>query len=485
MKLLIVDDEAICRNGMAEVVAKRRPEVEVLTACNGIEAASILENEPVDGMFLDIRMPKCDGFELMKTLRQRGQTDIVTVIVSGLDDFEYARTAIKDNVFEYLLKPITPRETIDMVDRMVEEIGRRRSRRGELAALRDLVAKNRGEMLVQFFGDMVSGMYDRDELTRRGDLLAVDLHGEEFLVAAVKVLGRETDRSLERQQMDTVACRALLERFAADMPGAQLVQTSMDRFALLLTARKAGEIRPAAWIDGLERLIQRAREEQGLEMAAGVSEPCHAVEHIAVCYDEAMRTLQYKTLFAGKEAGFIRDYRQTGRGYYIADYDQVNVMIHNGELDKLIVYTDGKDITEQDIDEVCSKTPEMNMFKLLEAVGRRNTAEALDIYHNMLSAKGSPFGVLTMLVRQLKIMIECRYLAEKGMPAKQIADNLPEYKLFERSARGYVEQSKNFKRTALYKYLTQCYKCEENIKNGLVDDEMGVELLIIGMNDRM
>ncbi len=157
----------------------------------------------------------------------------------------------------------------------------------------------------------------------------------------------------------------------------------------------------------------------------------------------------------------------------------------NGELDKLIVYTDGKDITEQDIDEVCSKTPEMNMFKLLEAVGRRNTAEALDIYHNMLSAKGSSFGVLTMLVRQLKIMIECRYLAEKGMPAKQIADNLPEYKLFERSARGYVEQSKNFKRTALYKYLTQCYKCEENIKNGLVDDEMGVELLIIGMNDRM
>ncbi|MBQ9518829.1 MAG: DNA polymerase III subunit delta [Firmicutes bacterium] len=157
----------------------------------------------------------------------------------------------------------------------------------------------------------------------------------------------------------------------------------------------------------------------------------------------------------------------------------------NGELDKLMVYTGGRDITEADIDEVCSKTPDMNIFKLLEAVGRRNTAEALAIYHNMLSAKGSPFGVLTMLVRQLKIMIECRYLAEKGMPAKQIADNLPEYKLFERSARGYVEQSKNFKRTALYKYLTQCYKCEENIKNGLVDGEMGVELLIIGMNDRI
>ena len=157
----------------------------------------------------------------------------------------------------------------------------------------------------------------------------------------------------------------------------------------------------------------------------------------------------------------------------------------NGEISKLLVYTGGKNITEADIDEVCSKTPEMNMFKLLEAVGRRNTAQALAVYHNMLSAKGSAFGVLTMLVRQLKIMIECRYLAEKGMPPKQIAESLPEYKLFERSARSYLEQAKNFKRTVLYKYLTQCYQCEENIKSGLVSDKMGVELLIIGFNDKI
>lgn len=157
----------------------------------------------------------------------------------------------------------------------------------------------------------------------------------------------------------------------------------------------------------------------------------------------------------------------------------------NGELDKLLVYTGGRDITERDIDEVCSKTPEMNMFKMLDAVGRRNTSEALAIYNNMLSAKGSPFGVLTMLVRQLKIMIQCRYLAEKGMPPKQIADALSDYRLYERTARSYLEQSRNFKRGDLYKFLTQCYNCEENIKNGLVDDELGVELLIVGMNDRM
>ena len=336
MTILIVDDESICRNGMAEVIARRRPEVKVLTACNGVEAAALLEREPVDGMFLDIRMPGCDGFELLQILRQRGQGDIVTIIVSGVDDFEYARSAIKDNVLDYLLKPITPSETIQTVDRICQERARRRKRSQELATLRDLVARNRNEMLLQLFGDVVSGMYDPDELIRRGDLLQVDLRGEEFLCAAVRVLNRtHPEPSLEELQMDTLQCRKLLDGFLADYPGAWLFQTNMDRFVILFTARRKGELRPGELIRRLEQLIQDAGEAHGLRIAAGVAEPCHALEHIAVCYDEAKRTLQYRTLFAGSETGFIHDYRRTGRSYYIADYDQVNVMLHNAELDKL------------------------------------------------------------------------------------------------------------------------------------------------------
>ena len=331
MKLLIVDDEALCRSGMAQIVARHRPDVEVLTACNGIEAAAILDREPVDGMFLDIRMPKCDGFELMRIMKQRGQDDIVTVIVSGLDDFEYARNAIKVNVFEYMLKPITPRETLGMLERICRESDRRRRRAMELAALRDLVAKNRGELL-QFFGDVISGMYDREELIRRGELLQVDLSGGEFLCAAIKVRNR-SDRSPAEKQIDTLKCRELLERFLTDWPGAELFQTNMDLFVILLTGREKGTLRPAALIDGLERLLRQAKDERGLEMAAGVAEPCHAPEHIAVCYEEAMRALRYKALFSGEETGFIRDYRSSGRGYYIADPGRFNVMLHNGEIE--------------------------------------------------------------------------------------------------------------------------------------------------------
>lgn len=153
-----------------------------------------------------------------------------------------------------------------------------------------------------------------------------------------------------------------------------------------------------------------------------------------------------------------------------------------GELEKLLVYTKGAPITQQDIDEVCSKTPEMNIFKMMDAVGKRDTAAALAVYHNMLSAKESPFRVLKMLVRQLKLMLECRYLAEKGRTPRQTAEELG---ILEMHARGYLEQSKNFKKADLFRGLNACYKCDNDVKTGMIDEALGVELVIIGLNDKI
>ena len=150
----------------------------------------------------------------------------------------------------------------------------------------------------------------------------------------------------------------------------------------------------------------------------------------------------------------------------------------NGELDKLLTFTKGKDITEADIDEACSKTPEMNIFKMMDAIGGKDTAAAISVYNNMLAAKDSPFRVLKMLVRQLKLMLECKFLSEKGMAPKQIADELG---LLEMHARGYLEQSRNFKKVDLFNGLNACYKCDNDIKTGRIDDELGVELIILSL----
>lgn len=109
-KLIIVEDENIVRSGLEHGTDWASLGFEVAgTAVNGIEALKLVEQCKPDVVLTDIRMPDMDGIELMRILRHQ-YTDIEIVILSGYSDFEYARSAVKYNAYEYLTKPIDDNE---------------------------------------------------------------------------------------------------------------------------------------------------------------------------------------------------------------------------------------------------------------------------------------------------------------------------------------------------------------------------------------
>jgi len=339
MNLLIVDDEAIYRNGMVDILRRHRPDVAVFAAANGAEALRVLEAEAIDGVFLDIRMPKCTGFELLDAMKERGMDGVVVVIVSGVNDFEYARSAIRGNVFEYLLKPITPGEALEMLSKIESEIAARRRRQEELSSLRKIVAQNMGEMQLQLFQDVLSGMYDKDDLLQRGDFLDVYLRGEEFLCAALEIQSRALPPSQPDTFYERQACilkvQELLHRVLSKYPMARAFHFRSDLFALFFCAKTAGELQTGRIIADLDEFIAAACEEHGIMLTAGIGETCRAVEQIAVCYAEAVRALRYKTIFESCDTYSIQDFRRKGRGYTIGDSDQFGIQIRNGDLEAL------------------------------------------------------------------------------------------------------------------------------------------------------
>lgn len=153
-----------------------------------------------------------------------------------------------------------------------------------------------------------------------------------------------------------------------------------------------------------------------------------------------------------------------------------------GEIEKLRIYTGGGAITKKDVDEVCSKTADIVVFNMAKAVGKRSSAEAIGIYRNMLLAKESPFAILKMLARQLKLILECKYMSGKGKSNAEIAETLAIKEYF---VRDYIAQGRNFTSGALIKGIKACYKCDADIKTGRMDANLAVELVIIGMNDRI
>lgn len=120
-KLLIVDDEWIIADSLSsmEEWAERRIKV-VGTAGNGYEAIRMMEEQPVDLVITDIRMPDMDGLQLLQHIYEQMQETKV-ILISGYEDFNYAKRALAFQAKGYVLKPIDMDELLEIVDRILAQ----------------------------------------------------------------------------------------------------------------------------------------------------------------------------------------------------------------------------------------------------------------------------------------------------------------------------------------------------------------------------
>lgn len=124
-KVVIADDEErICQLIKALVEWEQVGLELVGTARNGLEAIELVSSLHPDILITDIRMPGCDGLELIGKVKEFSQ-DLEIVIISGYAHFKYAQTAIKYGVGEYLLKPIDKAELNTTLEKMCKRIDSR------------------------------------------------------------------------------------------------------------------------------------------------------------------------------------------------------------------------------------------------------------------------------------------------------------------------------------------------------------------------
>lgn len=106
MKVVVIEDEALIRNGLAHMIPSLNPEYEVVgTAEDGREGYQLVIMQKPDLIIMDIQMPSVDGLTMLARLREQGyQTKVV--VLTAYSDFHYAKQAIELGIENYLLKPI-------------------------------------------------------------------------------------------------------------------------------------------------------------------------------------------------------------------------------------------------------------------------------------------------------------------------------------------------------------------------------------------
>ncbi|WP_169091244.1 response regulator [Paenibacillus sp. PL91] len=119
-KLLIVDDEWLIADSLSTMEEWDERNIEVVAiAHNGHDAIRYLKTEPIELVLSDIRMPDMNGLQLLQYIYEE-MPGTQVVLISGYEDFIYAKEALRYGAKGYILKPIDTDELFDTIDRLLE-----------------------------------------------------------------------------------------------------------------------------------------------------------------------------------------------------------------------------------------------------------------------------------------------------------------------------------------------------------------------------
>ena len=175
-------------------------------------------------------------------------------------------------------------------------------------------------------------------------------------------------------------------------------------------------------------------------------------------------------------------------GNYSINIQDINILIDRvgknlgileQEINKIKIYKDeDKVITTDDIFTLTNKNIETDIFYLIESIINKNKDTAIEIYNEMLKQNEEPVKIIVMLANQLRIIYQSKELNKKGYTQKDIATNLNIHPYRVQLA---LEKGREYKSSDLLSYLNKLADLDINIKSGLIDKTLGLELFIIAL----
>jgi two-component system response regulator YesN len=140
---LMVDDEQIILRGFREKINWEEEGFRFLSPCqNGAQAIEAIKKHRPDVVMTDICMPLADGLQVAAYVADRYPETLV-VVLSGYDEFEYAQRAMRNRVFDYVLKPITANQLRELIRRIRRKLEYDHKSRLDLSELKEQAAKSR------------------------------------------------------------------------------------------------------------------------------------------------------------------------------------------------------------------------------------------------------------------------------------------------------------------------------------------------------
>lgn len=171
--LLIVDDEFVIRDGLTSYNWEAFGFKAIGQAPNGKKALEFIKDQTVDVILTDIKMPVMDGLELSRSIHA-AYPECKVIILTGYDDFNYAKSAISTNVYEYILKPIDNNNLDNVFAKLKTELDKEKNK----SIILSMSERNiRERFFMQILEQKVTDINDIEE---KMDLLEITLNRSNY-----------------------------------------------------------------------------------------------------------------------------------------------------------------------------------------------------------------------------------------------------------------------------------------------------------------
>lgn len=389
--MLIVDDEKNIRIGLKTMIEREFPGVyHIRTAIQGEDALTQYRSERADIIITDIRMPVMDGIELIKALTNDMEQEQkpILIILSGYDDFEYAKAAIRYQVKDFLLKPIRRDEMFESL-RKSELILQTQA---ELAARVAVGDTYREQLQISYLKEwLVQDRPSSDLLTDIEARIGFERYKCPFTVAVLRYMSESGDPMKDEFKL-------LAEKMLHSIQGALDASFFDIEGKLVLIGSPSIPF---------EELFRQAggKELDGLRI--GISTEGNRVEDLHSCYKQASEAVQYSFLYSNCRMLRYEEIHADRRIYNMPD-EEIRKLgnmlgtdreIEVQELLKLIFHTEdilkvdiqylklvGRSINEKVLDEVFRVYGEesIEVLKLYRKVGNMDNFRSFHDYYRSL-----------------------------------------------------------------------------------------------------
>ena len=297
LKIFLAEDEVVIRETIKKMIPWEELGFELVgEAADGEMALPLLIRQKPDLLITDIKMPFMDGLTLAQ-LAKKEIPGLKVVILSGYDDFNYAKQAIGIGVEDYLLKPITK-------NALIERLSEIRSRYEHEKTQKEYYEKFHREMQAyeknssrDFFEALVGGSMDMMEVYKRAEKLGLDIVAEAYNVL-IFTMNCDEDFSGQRDEYSSWEAESLelLENFFAGHSSAMLFRSNIFSYGVLLKGqRETIEENTRACVDEIRKIL--SRQDGRKEWFLAVGQSVERLSQIQKSYHTASRAFSQRYLY--------------------------------------------------------------------------------------------------------------------------------------------------------------------------------------------